>query len=437
MLQVPFVKTTLPNGLDVIVHEDRSVPLVAVSVWYHVGSKNERPGLTGLAHLFEHLMFEGSAHQPHGYFGPLQEAGAQLNGSTSADRTNYWELVPRDAARLALWMEADRMGWLLPALSKERLDTQRGVVLNERRQTYDNRPYGLAQFALMRAIFPEPHPYHWPTIGYPADLASATLDDMRAFFTRYYHPGNASLAITGNVEVEAALRIVEDLFGEIPGGARVAPVEAPDASATARRLVMEDRVELPRLYLAWRSPALFAPGDAELDLVADLMANGRTSRLYGRLIHDRRIAAELAAAQSSRELGGTFQIVASAAPGHTLDELNAAILEELARLSDEGPTAAEMERGRVQAEAAFVFRVQSLGGFGGKADQLNAYNVYLHEPDSFERDLERYVSATPDRLRTTAGRWLAPANAVALGVVPQGRRAVGLSEAELVDRERL
>ncbi len=437
MLLVPFTKTTLPNGLNVIVHEDHGVPLVAVSVWYHVGSKNERPGRTGLAHLFEHLMFEGSEHQPHGYFGPLQEAGAQLNGSTSADRTNYWELVPRETMRLALWMEADRMGWLLPALSQERLDTQRGVVLNERRQTYDNRPYGLAQFALMRALFPAPHPYHWPTIGDPADLAAATLDDMRGFFTRYYHPGNASLAISGDVDAADVVRMTEDLFAEIPGGEPVSPPEAPVAATTAHRLVMEDRVELPRLYLAWRSPALFAPGDAELDLVADLMANGRTSRLYGRLIHDRRVAVELAAAQNSRELGGTFQIVASAAPGHTLDELEAAVTEELTRLAEAGPTTDEIERGRVQAEAAFVFRVQSLGGFGGKADQLNAYNVYLDAPDSFQRDLDRYLAATPDALRDATARWLDPARVVALGVVPQGRRALGLSDAEPVDRERL
>jgi zinc protease len=183
-MQVDYVKRTLTNGLDVIVHEHHAVPLVAVSVWYHVGSKNERPDRTGLAHLFEHLMFEGSAHQPRGYFAPLQEAGAALNGSTSTDRTNYWEVVPKNAIRLALWMESDRMGWLLPALSAERFETQRAVVLNERRQNYENRPYGLASFAIHEAVFPASHPYHWPTIGHPADLAAATIDDVRAFFTR-------------------------------------------------------------------------------------------------------------------------------------------------------------------------------------------------------------------------------------------------------------
>jgi zinc protease len=429
-VHVPFTKTTLANGLDVIVHEDRRVPLASVSVWYHVGSKNERPGLTGLAHLFEHLMFEGAAHQPHGFFGPLQEAGASLNGSTSTDRTNYWELVPAGALRLALWMEADRMGWLLPALSQERFETQRGVVLNERRQSYENRPYGLAQFALMEALFPEPHSYGWPTIGYPADLHAATLDDVRAFFSTYYHPGNASLVIAGDVATDAALKMAEELFGDIPAGRPVPVVDPPAVSATARRMTLEDRVELPRLYLSWHSPALFAKGDAELDLVSDILGNGRTSRLYKRLIHDRRIAVELAAGQASRELGGTFQIVASAAPGHSLDDLERAIHEEIARFGDEGPTAEELERGRAQAEAAFVMRLQSLGGFGGKADQLNAYNVYRGMPDSFDLDLARYVNATADDLGRASRTWLDPERAVALAVVPDGRTDLALSGAE-------
>jgi zinc protease len=422
-MRVAHTKHVLPNGLDVIVHEDRRLPIVAVSVWYHVGSKNEVPGRTGLAHLFEHLMFEGSEHQPNGYFAPLQEAGAALNGSTSADRTNYWELVPSNAWRLALWMEADRMGWFLPALSETRFETQRAVVLNERRQTYENRPYGLAQFALMDAMFPADHPYHWPTIGEPADLAAATLGDVRAFFERYYHPANASVVIAGDVDTDDVLREAEHLFGSIASGQPVPPVVPPLARPTKRRLVLEDRVELSRLYMAWPSAALFQVGDAELDLGADLLANGRTSRLYERLIHDRRIAVELAAGQTSRELGGTFQIIASAAPGHTLDELETAIHEEVARFAEAGPTEGEVARGRAQAETAFVLRVQSLGGFGGKADQLNAYNVYLDEPDSFDTDLARYMDATPATLRQAVADWLTPEHAVALAVVPKGSGA--------------
>jgi zinc protease len=428
VLRVPFTKVTLANGLEVVVHEDRRVPLVAVSVWYHVGSKDERPGLTGLAHLFEHLMFEGSEHQSGGYFGPLQEAGALLNGSTSTDRTNYWELVPKNAFRLALWMEADRMGWLLPALSAERFETQRGVVLNERRQSYENRPYGLAQFAIMEALFPPAHPYSWPTIGRPEDLAVATLDDVRQFFARYYHPANASLVIAGDVGIDEALATVEEFFGEIPAGPAVTHEAPATPAAEPQRLVLEDRVELPRLYLSWQSPAMFSDGDAELDLFGDLIANGRSSRLYRRLIHDRRIAAELAAGQASREWTGTFQVIASAAPGHTLDELEVAIHEEIARFADEGPTTDELERGRAQAESSFVLRLQSLGGFGGKADQLNAYNVYLDSPDSFAIDFNRYSRATADDVRRTAAEWLDRRKAVALSVVPEGHRDLAVSD---------
>src|SRR5262245_52290590 len=425
-----FTKTTLPNGLDVIVHEDHQVPLVAVSVWYHVGSKNEVVGRTGLAHLFEHLMFEGGQHQPRGYFEPLQEAGATLNGSTSADRTNYWEVGPASTARLALWMEADRMGWLLPALTQARFDTQRDVVLNERRQNYENKPYGLAQFAVAEALFPAGHPYRWPTIGSADDLRATTLDEIRAFFTRFYHPGNASLAIAGDIEAARATDLANELFHEIPAGPPVERVVAPEVPAVGWRLVLADRVELSRLYLAWPSPALFAGDDAELDLAADLLANGRTSRLYRRLVHEQRIATELGAAQSPRELGGMFQILATAAPGHTLIELEDAIADALHELADRGPTPEELERSRGQAEAAFTYRLRTLGGFGGRADQLNAYNVYRGTPDGFEHDLQRYLDATSESVSAAVRRWIDPARAVALSVVPIGQEAQALAGSE-------
>jgi zinc protease len=434
MMNVPASKMTLANGLDVIVHENHEAPLVAVSVWYHVGSKDEPADRTGLAHLFEHLMFEGAAHQPRGYFEPLQEAGAELNGSTSTDRTNYWEVVPRDAARFALWMEADRMGWMLPALSADRFHTQREVVLNERLQSYENRPYGLAQFRLLEMLFPGGHPYHWPTIGYPDHLREATLDDARAFLTRFYHPGNASLAIAGDIGVSEAFDLCAELFGPIGSGEPVQPITVALPPARRARAVVEDRVELPRLYLAWPSPALFADGDAELDLAADILANGRTSRLYKRLIHDRRIAIELAGGQTSRELAGTFQILATAAPGHTLDELEDAVLEEVARFAEEGPTESELECGRAQAEAVFVFRSQTLGGFGGKADQLNAYNVYLGTPDFFDGDLHRYVSATASDLRDAVAFWVDPREAAALSVVPEGQTGLAARDAGLAEK---
>ena len=280
-MNIPFTSHRLDNGLDVVVHEDRGCPIVAVNVWYHVGSKNEVPGRTGFAHLFEHLMFEGSQHYDRGYFHPLQEAGASLNGSTNADRTNYWEVVPKNALELALWMESDRMGYLLPALTPAKFDNQRDVVLNERRQNYENRPYGLAGMALMGALYPANHPYHWLTIGAAEDLRAASLDDVKAFFQTYYRPRNASLAIAGDVDTDDVLRLVGDYFGGIDGGTDVAPVRPPQPSGTGGevRLLHEDRVELPRLYLAWHSPALFADADADLDLVADLLSSGKTSRL--------------------------------------------------------------------------------------------------------------------------------------------------------------
>jgi zinc protease len=429
MLSIPFEHDRLENGLEVIVHEDHRCPIVAVDLWYHVGSKNERPGRTGFAHLFEHLMFEGSAHYDRGYFHPLQEAGAALNGSTNADRTNYWEVVPVNAVELALWMESDRMGYLLPALTDERFHNQREVVLNERRQNYENRPYGLATMALVAALYPEGHPYRWLTIGSADDLRASSLEEARAFFARYYHPRNASLALAGDIDTARAISLVRQFFAEIPAGPEVPPVKAATPALSGEvRLRLEDRVELPRLYLAWHSPRLFAEGDAELDLAADLLANGATSRLYRSLVYERRIATEVAASQNSRELSSFFQIVATAAPGRSLAELDRAMADAVATLQAEGPDEAEMERAFAQAEAHFVQRLQTVGGFGGKSDQLNAYNVFLGDPGHFERDLERYRSATPGAIRAAAAI-LSPASRVALSVVPRGRSDLALEGA--------
>jgi zinc protease len=427
-MHIPFVHRTLDNGLDVLVHEDHNCPIVAVNVWYHVGSKNEVRGRTGFAHLFEHLMFEGSKHYDHGYFQPLQQAGASLNGSTNPDRTNYWEVVPRNALELALWMESDRMGYLLPALTEAKFNNQRDVVLNERRQNYENRPYGLAGMALVAELFPPDHPYSWLTIGSADDLRAAKLDDVRAFFETYYHPRNASLALAGDVDTDEALRLAEAYFGNLPGGKTPPPVEAPPLPERTResRLILEDRVELPRLYLAWHSPRLFGPDDAELDLVADVLAGGKTSRLYRALVYDQRVATEVAAAQNSRELSGYFQVVATAAPGRTLAEVDAAIRHEMERLRADGPTPGEMERGVAQAEAHFISRLQTVGGFGGKSDQLNAYNVFLGDPAFFERDLARYRQADAAGLTRAAQTWLRPDTRVALSVVPRGKPELAL-----------
>jgi zinc protease len=420
-VNIPFTKHTLENGLDVLLHEDHSLPIVAVNLWYHVGSKNEQPGRTGFAHLFEHLMFEGSQHHDRGYFQPLQGAGASLNGSTNADRTNYWEVMPNGALELALWMESDRMGFLLPAVTQAKFANQRDVVLNERRQNYENRPYGLASMAMLGALFPSDHPYHWATIGEIADLEAAQLDEVHAFFQRYYHPANASIALAGDVDPDAALALVRAYFEEIPAGPRAAAVERSTTLDGDVRLVLEDRVELPRVYTAWLTTPMFGDDDAELDLAADLLANGKTSRLYRRLVFDERIATDVSASQNSREIAGFLQVAATAAPGHALEEIDRAIADEIARLSAEGPTDEEIERGRVQAESHFMFRLQTVGGFGGKSDQLNAYNIFLGDASYFDRDLARYRTATRATVQRAVATYAAAAPRVTLSVVPRGR----------------
>jgi zinc protease len=428
-VQIPYTKKTLDNGLDVIVHEDHQLPMVAVNLWYHVGSKNERRGRTGFAHLFEHLMFEGSAHHDSGFFEPLQRAGALLNGSTNTDRTNYWEVVPTGALDLALWMESDRMGHLLPALTEEKFVNQRDVVLNERRQNYENRPYGLAGVALSAALFPPDHPYHWITIGDPDDLRAATLDDVRRFFETYYHPGNASLTLAGDIETARALDLAEQYFGEIPRGLGNPPVAVARPTLSDGSLLLEDRVELPRLYLSWHSPAMFETGDAELDLAADVLAHGKTSRLYKHLVYERRVATDVSAYQHSREMSGVFQVACTAAAGVALPVLEQAVTEELARLANEGPTSDELERSEVQTEAQFVYRLQTVGGFGGKSDQLNAYNVFRGDPGYFDQDLARYRAVTPLQMAAAVRQWIVHAPRVALSLVPRGRRELALSDA--------
>lgn len=441
-MHIPFTRHTLDNGLQVIVHEDHHCPIVAVNIWYHVGSQDETPGRTGFAHLFEHLMFEGSAHRDGSYFQPLLEAGGAVNASTSADRTNYWEVVPAGALELALWMESDRMGFLLPALTRERFETQREIVLNERRQNYENRPYGLAAVALSAALFPAEHPYHWLTIGSPRDLAAATLAEARDFFVRYYHPANASLAIAGDVSTDRALNLAEHYFGAIePGGVRcdrrraglAPPPLATPRLAGEQRLVLEDRVELPRLYMAWLSPPLFGPGDAELDLVADLLGGGKASSLHRILVYERRLATDVSAAQGSRELGGVFQVTATVAPGVPLTAVAEAVMGEIARVRAEGPTSEELERSRARARAHFVFRLQSVGGFGGRSDQLHAYNVYVGDPAYFDQDRRRYDQVSVEAAREAARAHLDPARCVLLSVVPRGRTELALPGSVLVD----
>ena len=427
-MDIPYTKRTLANGLDVIVHEHRQLPMVAVNVWYHVGSKNERPGRTGFAHLFEHLMFEGSEHYDRGYFQPLQQAGGLLNGSTNPDRTNYWEVVPTGALELALWMESDRMGYLLPALTREKFENQRDVVLNERRQNYENRPYGLAGMALAAALFQPEHPYHWLTIGSAEDLQAASLDDVKGFFSTYYHPANASLVLAGDVDRARAFDLAHRYFGDLPTAPRPAPVTAVAQPPAAVRLLLEDRVELPRLYKAWHSPAMFAQDDAELDLGADLLSHGKTSRLYQLLVYEKQIATDVVAYQHSREISGVFQIASTAAPGIALAELNAVIDEALAALGSRGPSDDELQRARAQTDAQFVYRLQTIGGFGGKSDQLNAYNVFRGNPGYFVEDRSRYESASRESIASGVRRWLLDQPHITLSVVPSGARQLAIPQ---------
>ncbi len=371
-------------------------------------------------------MFEGSEHHDHGYFPPLQRAGGLLNGSTNADRTNYWEVVPTGALDLALWMESDRQGYLLPALTDRKFENQRDVVLNERRQNYENRPYGLAGIALSAAMFPPDHPYHWPTIGSAEDIRAASLDQVREFFQTYYHPANASLSLAGDIETEAAFELAEKYFGGLASGPAIAPVRATASLAGSANLVLEDRIELPRIYVSWHSPAMFAPDDAELDIAADVLAHGKTSRLYKTLVYERRVATDVSAYQHSREMAGVFQVACTAAAGTSLAELEAAVRAAVAQVASGGVTASELDRALAQTEAQFTYRLQTIGGFGGKSDQLNAYNTYVDDPGYFDRDRQRYVEITSRGVAAAVNRYLVNAPSVSLSVVPRGRRELAL-----------
>lgn len=419
---VPYTQFELPNGLHVILHEDHTTPFVSVNMWYHVGSGRERPGRTGFAHLFEHILFEGSAHVPEGKFDEwLEAAGGNNNGSTSSDRTNYWEDVPSNALELALFLESDRMGYLLEAMSPAKVDGQRDVVKNERRQSYENRPYGLAFPTLGEQLFPEGHPYHWPTIGYMEDLTAASYEDVVHFFENYYRPNNASLSIAGDIDVEATKALVEKWFGEIPAGPPVPPIDAPPAYLTEeKRVVLEDRVQLPRLYMAWLTPPAFAPGDAEMTVLADVLAGGKNARLYRRLVYDLQVAQDVVAFQSSDALASAFYLWVTARPGVSLQQLQDLVQEEIDRLKAEPPAEREVQRAVNQIESDYLSRLQRIGGFGGKADQLNSYYFYTGNPDYFNEDLSRFRALHPNDLQAAARAYLRDDARVVLGVVPVG-----------------
>jgi zinc protease len=419
-VEIPHERFTLSNGLQVLVHEDHSVPLVAVNLWYHVGSKNERTGLTGLAHLFEHLMFEGSAHVPRGEFDRhLESAGGVNNGSTTSDRTNYWITVPTGAEELALWLESDRMGFFLDALTQEKLDLQRDVVKNERRQTYENRPYGLAFEKILETVYPPGHPYHHPVIGSMEDLSRATLADATDFFRTFYAPGNASLAIAGDVSTREIEQLVQRYFGEIPGGPRVPKMSAPSLGVRPpRRIVLEDKVHLPRIYLVWHTPRQYTPADAALETISGVLSGGKTSRLHRRLVYEDQIAQDVSAFHNGCELDGTFFVIATAKPGVSLAELEAVLLQEIEKLAREGVTEEERLRTLHSIESEMVRSLERVGGFGGKADRLNEYLVFAGDAGFVGRDLERYRSVTANEIQETAGQWLGVPPCATLSIVP-------------------
>jgi zinc protease len=420
-----FEKYKLNNGLDVILLEDHRLPLVSVNIWYHVGPANERPGLTGFAHLFEHMMFEGSKHVGEkAHFLYLESAGAStINGTTDFDRTNYFETLPSNQLELALWLESDRMGFLLDELDDQKLENQRDVVRNERRQSIESAPYGLVQEELFHQLFPKDHPYYASVMGSHADIEAAQLSDVRDFFQSYYAPNNASLAIVGDINPLQAKELVEKYFGPIPAGKPKPDISVSTPPIGARKhVVVEDQVELPRIYIAWITDPIFSQADAELDLIAKIFGGGKSSRLYKSLIYEKRIAQDASAHQSSLALGSIFSIEATCKPGIQPKDLEDAIWKDLEEFQKNGPDSAELERAQNTIEASIIRGLENLGGFGGVADRLNMYNHFLGDPGYLAQDLERYQKAAIESLRTRARQCLKPEACVVVYGTPGQKR---------------
>ena len=424
--KLQFEKLTLPNGLGVILHEDHSTPIVVVDTWYHVGSGDERPGRTGFAHLFEHLMFMGSQNVPQGQFDKLLESvGADNNGSTTFDRTNYYEQLPSNALPLALWLDADRMGNLLPVMDQAKLDLQRDVVKNERRQRYDNVPYGRANETIWAALFPVGHPYHWPTIGSMVDLSAASLEDVKQFFRTYYAPNNATVVIAGDFQRDSAVAWVNRYFAGIPRGPAVPPPTALPAVSIPRDtfLVLEDKVTLPRLFETWHSVKLYHPDDAVLDVLADVLAGDKNSRLYKRLVFDMQVAQDVNAYQASLRRDGYFQITVTPKPGQTPSRMEALVAEEIGKVARDGVTARELARSLNSRRASFL---DQLAAVLGKADQLASYDYNAGTPDYVQQDLARYERVTAADVQRVAATYLGKPKVV-LTVVPEGKRQMMVS----------
>jgi len=418
--QLKFEKYKLENGLEVILSEDHRLPMVAVNLWYHVGPANELPGRTGFAHLFEHMMFEGSRHVPgSSHFHYLEAAGASdINGTTDFDRTNYFETLPSNQLELALWLESDRMGYLPDKLDQANLSNQQDVVRNERRQSVENAPYGVVEEGLFHQLFPKDHPYYGEVIGSHQDIQSAKLEDVRNFFKLYYAPNNASLAIVGDFDPEKARELVQKYFGPLKRGEDVPKIKAHTPPITSeRRTVIQDNVQLPRVYMAWLTSPIFKPGDAEADLVATILGGGKSSRLYKKLVYEKQIAQDVSVNQQSLILGSVFEVQVTAKAGVKLEDLEKMINTELDAFRKDGPTAEELMRARNVIESRIIAGLETLGGFGGVADRLNSYNHFLGTPDFLAADIARYENASTESIQAFAeGQLKGNQRAVVYGV---------------------
>ncbi|MDQ3803878.1 MAG: insulinase family protein [Acidobacteriota bacterium] len=423
--QIQFEKYTLSNGLRVILHVDRKLPVVHVNQWFHVGSKNERAGRSGFAHLFEHMMFQGSKNASKEYFDYVEAAGANLfeggvNGTTNQDRTNYFATVPSGNLENLLWVEADRLATLPEALTKEKLDNQRDVVKNERRQGLENQPYGRWFKLLMENLFPPRHPYNTDVIGLHEDLTAASLDDVKEFFRTYYTPNNLSLVIAGDFDPAEAKRLVEKYFGTIPPGPALdRPAKGMPRLEGEKVVEVNDRVPQERTYFGWHTPGFFEPGDAELNLAATILTDGLSARLNRALVYDRQLATNTVAFQSGQELSGFFAMWVTARPGSSLKEIEQVVTDEIARLAKEGPTQAELDRAKTKWEFNFVTGLERIGGFGGKSDLLNQYNVFLGDPGKFDADFARFRGATTDGVRAAVDRYLNTRNRLLVRFHPE------------------
>ena len=428
-LRVPATIDTLPNGLTLIVHEDHSVPRVVTNVWYRVGSGDERPGRTGFAHLFEHLMFMGSENAPYPSFDTmLESAGAANNGSTTEDRTNYYEFGPSNSLPLMIWLEADRMGWLLPTMDSAKVDAQRDIVKNERRQSYENQPYGKAVDILPSAMYPKDHPYSWSVIGSMADLSAASLEDVKDFFRRYYAPNNAAIVVAGDVRTDSVRALVRRYFSNIPRGPAITRPRPAPFTVHDTVMVAEDRVQLPRLYLAWHTVDNKHKDAPTLDILSYLLTGARNSRLTNTLVYQHEIASSVSAYSDAKRLDGDYSIVATARPGTGLDTLKFAIESELNRLATEGPTTRELDQAKNAMESSFLNQLEFIQG---KADQLNQYAYFRGTPDSFQKELDELRAVTADDIKRAITTYLRGPR-VMLSIVPMGKRELAATRRVII-----